>query len=379
MKIEEVRSHCWHCGSFNTMIWQSDWSYEDYGMEGEGIISLLTCSNCGAEVQYSLGIDEEAVDDKNIVKVNSKQQIIKVNLKDLLIKSVLSYSRLETYEKCPYKYKLKYIDKNYSSDSAIALDVGTLCHYIMEMKYKDINNDELLDIFVNGKEDENIMGIKQLDEYYGFDLYEINAKTNTSYNDKLTAFKSKFLDEKMDEDWEVLGTEVEFNFVFNDKAVIHGFIDRIDQHKETGDIRVIDYKTNGKVFDKKFLATPLQMYIYSLACYELYGKYPVECIYDMLFLDLKQIGGTKGYMDRGFKKLDGLIESLAWFDELGYEYMSPKQSPLCYWCEFCENNPNANEHKDKCEYYSLWTPDNKSFKVNKEWVAPVNDDNDGWE
>lgn len=319
------------------------------------------------------------MEDKNLIEVNSKQQIIKVNLEDLMIPNVLSYSRLETYEKCPYKYKLQYVDKNYSNDTAIALEVGTLCHYIMEMKYKGCSNEELLKIFLDGDEIENIKGFNQLDEYYGFDLYEENTKTNTSYDDKLMAFKDKFLSENMEEDWRVIGTEVEFSFVFNNKAIIHGFIDRIDQHKGTNDIRVIDYKTNGKEFDKSFLATPLQMYIYSLACFELYGKYPVECIYDMLFLDLKQIGGTKGYMQRGFKKLDGLIEALAWFKELGYEYMKPKPTPLCAWCSFCINNPNANEHKDKCEYYSLWTPDNKNFKVNKEWVAPVSDESDGWE
>lgn len=42
---------CWHCNS--KLIWQSDFSYEDYGLEEEGIISVLICSNeeCGSVIE----------------------------------------------------------------------------------------------------------------------------------------------------------------------------------------------------------------------------------------------------------------------------------------------------------------------------------------
>lgn len=43
---------CWFCQS--PMIWQSDFSFEDYCMEGEGIIANLRCSNCGADAEYRL-------------------------------------------------------------------------------------------------------------------------------------------------------------------------------------------------------------------------------------------------------------------------------------------------------------------------------------
>lgn len=48
---------CWYCGS--ELIWQSDFSYDEVYGEGEGIVSYLTCSGCGAEVEYSLRDDEE--------------------------------------------------------------------------------------------------------------------------------------------------------------------------------------------------------------------------------------------------------------------------------------------------------------------------------
>lgn len=48
---------CWHCGG--DVIWGGDHSYEDYGIEGEGIVSNLSCSNCKADYLIYLPIEEE--------------------------------------------------------------------------------------------------------------------------------------------------------------------------------------------------------------------------------------------------------------------------------------------------------------------------------
>ena len=49
--------NCWHCN--NELIWGGDFDYEDYGLEGEGIVSNLSCPNCNAYVEVYLKIDEE--------------------------------------------------------------------------------------------------------------------------------------------------------------------------------------------------------------------------------------------------------------------------------------------------------------------------------
>lgn len=41
------------------MIWQCDYSFEDFGYEGEGIVQILECSNCGAEIEYRISLNEE--------------------------------------------------------------------------------------------------------------------------------------------------------------------------------------------------------------------------------------------------------------------------------------------------------------------------------
>ena len=52
---------CFHCGS-QSVVWQSDFSFEDYGLDGEGIINVCHCTNCGAHIEYYINLEE---DDEN--------------------------------------------------------------------------------------------------------------------------------------------------------------------------------------------------------------------------------------------------------------------------------------------------------------------------
>lgn len=53
---------CFHCLQ-RTVIWDNDFSFEDYGEEGEGIIHVCHCSNCGALIEYRVPLNEEDEDD----------------------------------------------------------------------------------------------------------------------------------------------------------------------------------------------------------------------------------------------------------------------------------------------------------------------------
>ena len=54
--IHRSRQICWHCRS--EMIWNCDFDYQDYGLDGEGIISTFSCSNpncpVSSEVYYPI-------------------------------------------------------------------------------------------------------------------------------------------------------------------------------------------------------------------------------------------------------------------------------------------------------------------------------------
>ena len=49
---------CFHCGS-RSVIWQNDFSYEDFCMEGEGIVQVCKCGNCGADIYYYISFNDE--------------------------------------------------------------------------------------------------------------------------------------------------------------------------------------------------------------------------------------------------------------------------------------------------------------------------------
>ena len=51
-------SNCFHCGCEN-VVWDSDFDYEDFGYEGEGIVHVLHCPQCGAEIEYRIPLGEE--------------------------------------------------------------------------------------------------------------------------------------------------------------------------------------------------------------------------------------------------------------------------------------------------------------------------------
>lgn len=47
---------CFHCGC-KAVIWDSDFDFDDYGYEGEGIVHVCHCTNCGSEIEYRVPID----------------------------------------------------------------------------------------------------------------------------------------------------------------------------------------------------------------------------------------------------------------------------------------------------------------------------------
>ena len=290
-----------------------------------------------------------------------------------------SYSRLEKYLSCPYAYKLSYVDGNYVSANSLAIHVGTLLHKVNEyiclsiINKSPIDYDKILDFidnagttnvsldFFSEKKDEGIKGVNILKAEFFEEWLTTNTKSQKSMKQKIEDFKARIYDlenEFKNSDWEPYKVEDPFEFKFNG-VTFKGFIDRIDRNKVTGALRVIDYKTKDAKFSDKELTTPLQFVVYAMAIMNKYDKMPESFIYDLPLIGEKQEGGTKGFVARGEKKMNSILESIE------KEEYKPTPSPLCHWCNFCSTNTNAIAPYNKmCRYYSLWTPTNKTFEVN---------------
>lgn len=48
---------CFHCLS-RSVIWDNDFTFEDYGEDGDGIVQCLHCENCGARIEYWISLSE---------------------------------------------------------------------------------------------------------------------------------------------------------------------------------------------------------------------------------------------------------------------------------------------------------------------------------
>ena len=53
---------CFHCLSYS-VCWDADFDFEDFGYEGEGIVHMCHCENCGAEIEYRVPINPPDEDD----------------------------------------------------------------------------------------------------------------------------------------------------------------------------------------------------------------------------------------------------------------------------------------------------------------------------
>ena len=289
-----------------------------------------------------------------------------------------SYSGLSMLKHCPYQFNLKYNEDKRADESTLALQLGTLLHYVLEQKGKmirnktEINYDILRNIIQNGIDDsyrsddnekpqEKIKGLDALKKEY-WETWGVPDSEGRTYSEKMVIF-DKILSEEMErDDWKPALFEHPFEFVYDDKIILHGFIDRVDINPENGAYRVVDYKTNKKPFPDKELPTALQFGIYALAILHEFGVLPVEYQYRLILLDQDQYALTSGWENRFITAMDKLLTLLD--DSKASGEWLPKPTPLCYWCSYCWNNPDAKEYKTECPYYSKWTPNNKTYEVN---------------
>ena len=49
---------CFNCLS-RSVILDADFDFSDFGYEGEGIVHVCHCTNCGAEIEYRIRTDSE--------------------------------------------------------------------------------------------------------------------------------------------------------------------------------------------------------------------------------------------------------------------------------------------------------------------------------
>jgi len=280
-----------------------------------------------------------------------------------------SYSRIDTYKKCPFKYKLLYIEKHQVEADTVSTELGSLVHYIEEQiaidikNGKEVNYDFYKEQMLNINTDK-IKGANIIKDKYHKD-WKVTDKNGFSHEDKTNAYLEtgmygleNYL--KNNPNLSLYAMELPFQLTIHDKA-FKGYIDRIYYDKSNGSYIVEDIKTYTKGMANKELKQSLQMYVYSAALKVLLGPdIAVKCQYNLPLINRIQ----ESKVDKEYIRthLDSILKNI------GEGHFYPKPTPLCHWCVFSPTNPNQPEAaKNLCPYFCKWTKTNKTDEVENRW------------
>lgn len=174
-----------------------------------------------------------------------------------------SFSRIHSWEQCPYSFYLKYIE-NRDGESNFYAENGKAMH-------------ETFEKIARGK-----LPLSECTGYYSdkFDL--ICEETKQSIMDSTFEKCIEYLSEMewIDESkYEIIGAEMEFRFKVG-KYNFVGYADLLLRERETGRIILVDHKQEGHFFKKD--GTPLKNHLDSYLAYRnqmyLYCKGIKDCL-----------------------------------------------------------------------------------------------------
>ena len=274
------------------------------------------------------------------------------NLKSL---SKYSYSKISTYKQCKFKFKLKYIDKNFLFNANIATDFGSLVHATEEAIARAIQMGIPID-YVTLK-NKFILESRKLAIKYPNDFYT-KDKSNRTYQEKTYLYleQSIYRLEKFmlaHPNLRIIGIEQKFEYDYDGIHSFSGSIDRAFLDTITGDIIIQDIKSWPVAAAPSELKAPLQFTVYTLAAEQLWDTPcdKIRCEYDLPFCDCVQAATSTDLVTEGKVILDKLFKGIQ------KEDFKPTVTALCHWCEYNPlTNPSIiNEHPNAvCPYFSTW-------------------------
>lgn len=293
----------------------------------------------------------------------------------------LSYSSLDKLSQCPYAWDLIYNQKKRPDEKTLALDLGNLCHKALEVAaslfgvvpieephFKWILRDGYHGKDKTGKGEEDIPSLSEIVSRYTLDWVTPDEKCEYTYDERIDNFYRyvpQFFQKQSELGFDSAQAEVNFEVPFED-IILFGTIDLILFNRAEKKIKIVDYKTSKKAYDHSKLVSPLQMYIYYLAVKDMFPDWEFDCCeYQFVLLGEEATVDAKGWQKRCDTKLRKLLADLKSYKE--NDEWRPTPSPLCHWCNYCAHNESSKRFADECPYYSLWTPKNKIYEVNKRW------------
>ena len=243
----------------------------------------------------------------------------------------LSFSRVDTYQSCPLKFRFAYVDELPSAPGP-HLSWGSSIHAALEAWWDQKLPEPpplqvLLDALYANWDDEGFGGMDRDEKVRWYrHAQDILRRHHDRYaNDYAPA----------------VATEQWFELDLGDAVTVVGSIDHVAP-TPSGGIGIVDWKTNRKAKTRSQVASSLQLAIYALAARELWGQDPQWVALDFV------VPGVRVTVNRAEIDIDaavGRIRDVA--AKIRAEAFVPRPSALCPWCDW----------RDECPAFSGEGPD----------------------
>ena len=240
---------------------------------------------------------------------------------------IYSYSRLNTFEQCPLKFKYKYIDKIPETKITIEAYLGKTVHRTLEWLYSQVKQnkiptiEEVIIFYSRNWEREyksTITIIKQ--ELTIEDYFNKGIKFLLDYYTKNKPFKDNTLE-----------VEKRIFIDLGENYKLQGFIDRFVYNLKSGEYEIHDYKTANNLPPQNRIDNDKQLALYSIGIKELLGKEKKVCLIWHYLAHNKKICSrrTDEQLEQLKKETIALIKKIE-----STTRFPPYISKLCDWCDY---------------------------------------------
>jgi putative RecB family exonuclease len=240
-----------------------------------------------------------------------------------------SYTKLSTYKQCPYKYKLKYLEKVPEDMKTIEQFMGSRVHEALKKLYKNLISAKL-------------MPLGKVLEYY-------HKRWEEKWDDSIKLVKSdlsnedyRALGQRCIEDYyegyypfnqsKTIAVEKRVSFTLDEEGrhKIVGFIDRISIAPD-GTYLIHDYKTKGSLPTQKTKDEDKQLALYQIGVKNMWvDAHSIKLVWHYLVFN-KEISSLR--TDEDIEKLR--VEKISLINEIeSATDFPPRESSLCNWCSY---------------------------------------------
>jgi len=235
----------------------------------------------------------------------------------------LSFSRVDSYQTCPLRFRFAYVDKLPTKPSP-HLSWGTSIHTAIEgwwdSKLPEAPPVEvLLRRLYDGWDDSGFAGMPRAEK----------LKWYSHAQDVLRRHHARHAATYVP----AVASEAWFELDLGEDVQVVGSIDHVARTADGG-IGIVDWKTNRKAKDRRHVAASLQLAIYALAARALWGHDPEWVALDFV------VPGVRVTVDRDQIDTDAAVATIHEVAaRIKAEAFEPTPTALCPWCDFRSECP----------------------------------------